>query len=369
MHRSRVLFLIVCTVPLLAACHAHPQAVENASAVLRRGTQLRVPPQSPLRGALPIGTVVRRPITPTIETPGVVEALPERLVKLVAPVSGRIVSLAHGLGDPVKAGETLFVIDSVDLANAYADDGKAQSALRQAQREAQRQQALLSGDVATKKDAEAAQLDLAQAQDQARAARERLAQLGADPMAASHRRYAMRSPIDGRISDIAASLGGYWNDTTATAMTVADISKVWVNAQVAERDIGQVFVGQHAQIHVDAYPDASFEGTVQHIADLLDTDTRTLTVRIAIDNRDGRLKPGMFARVGLAARSRSVLLVPTTALLQSGLSTRVYVEMAPFVYVSRVVATGATLGSDTEITAGLAPGERVVVGNGALLDD
>ena len=103
--------------------------------------------------------------------------------------------------------------------------------------------------------------------------------------------------------------------------------------------------------------------------DLLDPDTRTVRVRVAIDNRDGLFKPGMFARVSFSGPTHQALLVPATALLQSGLYTRVFVEKAPFRYESRVVSVGATIADRVEVLSGLKAGERIVVKDGVLLND
>jgi cobalt-zinc-cadmium efflux system membrane fusion protein len=358
-----------CAGSLLSACGAPATPAAPPTALVREDTRVLVPTGSPLRSSLRVEPVRSVQIAPTIQAPAVIEVLPERLVRIVPPLAGRVITLQRTLGATVKAGDVLCVIDSAELGNAYSDDGKARAALAQARQEFERQKALYEGDIAAKKDYQAAQQTLASTENDARAAADRLAQLGVPASASSHRQYLLRSPISGRVTDVTASLGGYWNDTSSPLMTIADISSVWLTASVAEKDIGQVFEGQPVSVTLDAYPGQTFDGRVQHIDDLLDTTTRTLKVRVALDNRDGRFKPGMFARAGFAARPHPALMVPDTALLQSGLYTRVFVETTPFAYVSRIVSTGSALDGDTEIVSGLKAGERIVVKDGTLLND
>jgi cobalt-zinc-cadmium efflux system membrane fusion protein len=333
------------------------------------GAFVAVPAASPLRKSLVVGSVEQQAFAQTIDAPGVIEAAPEKLVKITPPLGGRIVRLHRQLGDTVKAGEPLATIDSPDLGSAYSEHVKAQAALLQARQEFERQKALQDEDISARKDFEAAQLALSAAESDVRATSDRLAQLGASTGADSRREYILRSPIAGHVVEMNGSQGGYWNDTTASIMTVADLSTVWLSASVAEKDLAQMFVGQAARIVPNAYASREFDGKVKYIADLLDPDTRTARVRVAIDNRDGLFKPGMFARVSFSGPTHQALLVPAAALLQSGLYTRVFVEQTPFRYESRVVSVGATVGDRVEVLSGLKAGERIVVKDGVLLND
>ncbi|MBB5866215.1 efflux RND transporter periplasmic adaptor subunit [Xanthomonas sp. 3058] len=358
-----------CVGSLLTGCTATPPPPAPLALLIHTGNQVIVPAHSPLRASLRVQAVRSQTIAPTLQMPAVIDALPERLMRLVPPLGGRVVELPKTLGDTVQVGDVLCVIDSAELANAYSDAGKARAALDQARQELLRQQALDADRISAAKDVQSAQQAFDSAQNEARAASDRLAQLGVPTQAASHRRYALRAPIAGRVVEMSASLGGFWNDTAAPLMTVADISRVWLTASVPEHEVGQVFEGQPVSATLDAYPGKRFVGQVQHVDDLLDTGSRTLKVRVALKNQDGLLKPGMFARADFQSHPQPALVVPDTALLQIGLYTRVFVETAPFVYVSRIVSTGRTLGGQTELLSGVSAGERVVVKDGALLND
>ncbi|PIM52487.1 efflux transporter periplasmic adaptor subunit, partial [Roseateles chitinivorans] len=179
----------------------------------------------------------------------------------------------------------------------------------------------------------------------------------------------VRAPLAGRVIEMGAAPGGYWNDVNAPLMTIADLSRVSVTAAVPEKDLARIFVGQSAQVVLNAYPDDPRAGTVRYIGEVLDPDTRTVKVRLILDNADGRLRPGMFVKLRFAGPSHPAPVVPASALLQDGLFTRVFVERAPGRYVAREVTVGAAMGDEVEIVSGLRPGERVVVRDGVLLHD
>ena len=329
---------------------------------------ITVDKMSPLRQRLQIAPVQEQEIATQTEAPGSIEAMPEKLVKIMPPLAGRITRLQRSLGDSVKAGDPLFTLDSAELSAAYADDSKARSALLQARQELERQKTLFEAEIAARKEYEAAQATFAQAGSDARASADKLAQYGAGAGGA-RRDYVLRSPIAGTVIAMEGAQGGYWNDINAPVMTVADLSTVWLSANVAERDLAQVAVGQTASITVDAWPGKAFEGKVAYVGAVLDPETRTVKARVAIDNRAGAFKPGMFAHAGFAGASRRALLVPAAAVLQSGPSTRVMVERSPLVFTPRTVQVGASHGDQVEIVSGLRAGERIVIKEGVLLND
>lgn len=329
---------------------------------------IAVDKMSPLRQRLRVAAVQEQEIATQTEAPGSIEAMPEKLVKITPPLAGRITRLQRALGDSVKAGDPLFTLDSAELSAAYADDSKAKSALLQARQELERQKTLFEAEIAARKEYEAAQAAFAQAGSDAQASADKLAQYGAGARG-SRRDYVLRSPITGTVIAMEGAQGGYWNDINAPVMTVADLSTVWLSASVAERDLAQVAVGQTARITVDAWPGKAFEGKVAYVGAVLDPETRTVKVRVAIDNRAGTFKPGMFAHAGFAGASRRALLVPAAAVLQSGPTTRVMVERSPLIFTPRTVEVGASHGEQVEIVAGLKAGERIVVKEGVLLND
>ncbi|WP_343638132.1 efflux RND transporter periplasmic adaptor subunit [Roseateles sp.] len=354
---------------LVSGCDGEARADASAAqaALRREGAEVLVPERSPLRGRIVVAEVQRRAVEQPITAPGSIEALPDHLARITPPVSGRIDRLHRALGDAVRAGDVLFTLDSSDLSAARGEAAKARDAAAQARRDLDRQQLLFDADIAARKDLEAAQLARSQADSDVRTTQAKLAQLGASDT--TGRRLVVRAPLAGRVIEMSAAQGGYWNDINAPLMTIADLSQVSLTAAVPEKDLAQVFVGQRARVRLNAYPDAPREGTVRYLGEVLDPDTRTVKVRLILDNADGRLRPGMFAKVLFAGPSHEAPVVPASALLQSGLFTRVFVERAPGRYAARDVTVGASLGDAVEIVSGLKPGERVVVREGVLLND
>ncbi|TNC76340.1 efflux RND transporter periplasmic adaptor subunit [Janthinobacterium lividum] len=353
----------------LAGCaKPTPAATPPAQSMHLDDGSIAVDKMSPLRQRLQIAAVQEQDIATQTQAPGSIEAMPEKLVKITPPLAGRITRLQRALGDSVKAGDPLFTLDSAELSAAYADDSKAKSILLQARQELERQKTLFEAEIAARKEYEAAQAAYDQAGSDARASADKLAQYGAGARG-TRRDYVLRSPITGTVIAMEGAQGGYWNDINAPVMTVADLSTVWLSANVAERDLAQVAVGQTASISVDAWPGKAFEGKVAYVGAVLDPETRTVKVRVAIDNRAGAFKPGMFAHAGFAGAGRRALLVPAAAVLQSGPSTRVMVERSPLVFTPRTVQVGASHGEQVEIVSGLRAGERIVVKEGVLLND
>lgn len=366
---QRPLLLSLLCAALSGCGHPSETGTAPASAVVRKGAALSVPAASPLRQSLQLATVEEHDVARAIPVPAVVEADPARLVRVVPPVSGRIGQLFKHLGDTVKAGDALFTMDSADVAAAYSDNGKAQAGLTLARHNLERQKELRAADISARKDLEQAESDYAQALSESERSKSRLAQLGAGSGAGGGRLYTLRSPLSGHVIELNGGQGGFWNDTNAPVMVVADLSTVWLSASVQEKDLSAVFAGQTADIELNAYPGEHIAGKVGYVSEVLDADTRTVKVRVAVDNRNGRLKPGMFARVTFSAAPHRGVVVPTSALVQNGTQTQVYVETAAWTFEARTVTTGIHSGDQVEIASGLKAGARIVAKEGVLLND
>ena len=351
------------------ASGAEQASGETVESLLHQGALRSVPAASPLRKALAVAAVGAQSVQRPITVPGVVEADPARLIKVVPPVAGRIEKLYKRLGDTVQVGDALFTLDSAELAQAWSDAGKAQAALTLAQHNLERQQELSRAEIAARKDLQQAESDQAQAANEAQRTRARLSQLGTAWGRGNGRQYTLRAPIAGHVIEQTGAQGGFWNDTNAPLMTVADLSTVWLSAGVQEKDLAAVFVGQTATITLNAYAGESFSGKVRYVAQVLDADTRTVKVRIVLDNAAGRFRPGMFASVVFSGPAHTSTVVPAAALVQDGFNTRVFVEQSPWVFTPRTVKTGARIGDAIEISDGLKAGERIVVRDAVLLND
>ncbi len=209
----------------------------------------------------------------------------------------------------------------------------------------------------------------------AQAARQRLMLLGmpADTIAAverggrPHNVVTVSTPTGGTIKTLGVRAGM----TVAMGQTLAEINglgTVWLNAAVPEAMAGQLRPGQSARAVLAAYPGETFTGRVAAILPDVQTESRTLTVRIELPNRGGRLKPGMFASVSFGGGARPALLVPSEALIRTGKRTLVMLALDKGRYQPAEVRTGRESGDDTEILAGLSEGEKIVASGQFLID-
>jgi membrane fusion protein, heavy metal efflux system len=337
---------------------------------VKEGDRIVVPAGSPLRGKLTIEPVVTKEVQRNLTLPAAVEADPARLAKVLPPLAGRITQLKVQLGEQVASGQPLAVLDSPDLGTAYADYDRGKATVALAIKSRDRLRELVKGSAISIKELQQAETDYLTAEAEKQRAEARLRQVGVDPETQSKSRtVTIVAPVSGSIIDLAVAPGAYWNDTTAPLMTVADLSTIWVTANVPEKDTARIAQGQAAEIVFPAYPGEVFQGKVLFVSNVLDPDTRRTKVRIALPNPGIRLKPGMFANVTFFAPKQSVVVVPTTAIVLKDELNQVYMEVAPWAFEARPVEIGFQQGNDVVVRGGLKAGERVVVKGGVLLND
>ena len=347
-----------------------PSLHDTASFYTVEGSRITVPPTSPLRTRLDIAEIENRSISRNLTLPAMVEADPARTAKVLPPVAGRVTELKVQLGARVTAGDVLAVIESSDLAQAVSDLEKARSALKLTKQTLDRLLNLEKTSAIAVKDREQAQSDYAQAVSEFERAQSRLQAIGApiDPKG-NPRLLAIKAPITGSVIDLQMAPGAFLNDPTSAVMTIADLSTVWVTANVPEKDTALVAKDQAAEVVFTAYPDEIFKGRVLFVSDVLDPDTRRSKVRIAFPNPDVRLKPNMFANVTFVAPPRPMPTVPTKALILRNESDQVFVEIEPWVFEARPVEVAFQQGDEAILARGVKAGERVVVKGGVLLND
>jgi cobalt-zinc-cadmium efflux system membrane fusion protein len=367
-----VVVLLALAVPyrFLNGPSGHPDAPAVPVPLVRADNAITVPEQSPVRKRLAVAPVVVREVPRDLALPAVVEADPAHLIKVAPPLAGRVTQLMVTLGERVKAGQPLFVVDSPDLGTAYSDYDRAKALLALAAKNRDRQRGLLKFGGAAEKDVQQAEADYVTAEAESLRATARLKQIGVDLDAPSKSRtVTVVAPMDGSVTDLGVAPGQYWNDSTQALMTIADLSSVWVTANVPEKDIALIAKGQAVDVRLVAYPNEALRGTVLFVSDVLDTDTRRIRVRIAFNNPDGRLRPGMFATATFHAEARALAVAPTRALVLKGDAIQVYVETAPWHFEPRTVDIAFQQGEQAFITSGIKAGDRIVIKGGVLLGD
>jgi cobalt-zinc-cadmium efflux system membrane fusion protein len=351
----------------LSACRK-PTVAPPAAMFTEDHGLLSVPVDSPLRSHLAVQPVGGADGGQTLDLPATVEADPARVVNVLAPLTGRVLALKVGLGDRVKRGQVLAVIASGDFAQAYADEEKARDAAELTGKALARARGVEAAGGAAGKDLEAAESADVQARAEMGRAQTRLASLNG--RAVGHPRdLVLTAPQNGVVTTLAVAPGAQVSDPTATLMTVTNIDRVFVTANVAESDIGRATMGAQADIVLTADPGRNLRGRISEVNAVIEPDTRRQKVRIALANPDGRLMPNMYATVRLPALATTGVSVPQSALLMNNDSISVLVEVRPWVFQRRAVQIGEETQASARVVSGLQPGERVVVRGGVLLGD
>jgi len=370
--RPRLARSAICAVAALslaaAGCSRRADARDDTAVAPpfeQRDLDVVVPPRSPVRDRLSIEAVAPRNVRHELSVPATAEADPSKVTKVSPPLQGRVVKLHVRLGEAVKEGAPLLSFDSADLAGAQSDYLKARSADGQASRTLRRQRDLKEHGIGAQKDLEQAEADAQSAASELARASTRLGLLGIDPGEVG-RPLTVRAPISGRVIDLATAPGQYQNDPAAVLMVIADLSTIWVTANVPEKDIRLVAAGEEAVVEFAAYPGERFEGRVLLVGDVLVPETRTVKVRIQLANPEHRLKPGMFARVVLRGAESKELVVPPSALVTRGDRSFLFVEKAPWTFERRPVELGEPVATGIPVTRGLAAAERIVTRNAVL---
>jgi cobalt-zinc-cadmium efflux system membrane fusion protein len=308
--------------------------------------------------------VLRAPL----RTMGAVYAPPARMAIVSYPFPARVARVHVRVGDWVRAGQALVDLQADEVATTKAAYQQARTALELAESSHARETRLVERGVGARKALLAAENDLKLARAAVEAAEKRLKVLGVSDSGLEAVRAAgdvdpavtLFAPIDGRIIDTTPVLGAMVDQAT-TILTLLDPRSLCVDAEVYERDLASLRIGQEVAVTVPAHPDETFGGRICYIGDVVKPETRTVTVRSEIDNRAGRLKPGMFADVRLfLAAEASVLALPERAVLDNGDEKLVFVRTTGG-YVPQVVQVGIQQEGFVEIVRGVAAGDEVVL--------
>jgi membrane fusion protein, heavy metal efflux system len=241
-----------------------------------------------------------------------------RTIHVTSQGSGRVVDLKVRLGDYVKRGQILLSIHSADLAGAFSDYQKSGADERLAKKALDRAQLLYSHGALAEKDLQQAEDTEEKARVDVQNAEQRVRLLGGDPAHPSSL-LELRAPVSGTI--VEQNISGFEGikslDNSPNLFTVADLTQVWVLCDVYENDLGEVHLGDGAELRMNAYPDRVYRGKVADISRVLDPTTRAAKVRIVLPNRDASLRPGMFAVTTFRSRKSQLrVVVPSAAVMR-----------------------------------------------------
>jgi membrane fusion protein, heavy metal efflux system len=347
---------------------AHSGNGQRVPPVVQKGKALFIPEGSPYRSHISVAPAQTKSVSLSRVVTGVVEADPARTVRILAPVNGRVGELKIQLGDNVKKGQPLATIDSGDLAQAVADAEKARASVKLTKSALDRATGLNKAGGLALRELEQAQNDYLQATSELKRAEARLDVIGDNSKLTGQRKITLNAPIDGTITTLDTAPGDFIDNATEPMMTISNLERVWVTANVQEKDLSFVKKDERVEVSLIAYPGEIFPGKVEIISQLLEADTRRNKVRISFDNPNGVFKLNMFATVRFFAQPVERVVVPPSALFMVNDTSSVFIETAPWTFERKPVQPDADIDGVT-VVWGLAPGEKIVMRGGVLLND
>jgi cobalt-zinc-cadmium efflux system membrane fusion protein len=311
----------------------------------------------------------------TTETTGTVDFDNDQATSVLAPFGGPVSKLLVNPGDKVQAGDPLAEVDSPDFAAAISAYRKALATAQTLRRIADMDKDLIQHNGVAQREEEQAQTDAANAEADRDAALQTLVSLNLDPPVikdlqagrpVSRPGGRINSPIAGTVVEKLITPGELLTAATTPCFTVADLSRVWVMTQIFGSDLSSVSVGDSAEIFTGIATN-SFSGTVDNISALVDPTTRSVMVRVVVENPGDLLKKQMYIRVKIQAHQESTgLLVPVSAILRDDVNLPfVYVVQSDGSFARRHVTLGYRTGDQYDIPDGLQVGDQIVV-DGAI---
>ncbi len=362
----------VLTTLSFTGCSAKTAEAPSASA---SGDNVTLTPAQ--RQNIRLYTVARSTYHKTIETSGAVDFDNDQATSVLAPFSGPVSRLLVSLGERVKKGDALAEVDSPDFAAAISAYAKALATAKTNRKLADLDKDLIQHQGVAQREAEQAETDAVNAEADRDAALQALVSLNVSPQSikdiqegrpTAHAQGTIRSPIAGIVVEKLITPGELLQAGSTPCFTVADLSRVWVMAQVFGSDLASVSLGDTAEIET-GIEGKNFSGKVDNISALVDPDTRSVVVRVVVENPGEFLKKQMYVRVLIRARRESSgLLVPVSAILRDDVNLPfVYLLQGDDSFARQHVTLGYRTGEQYDIPEGLKAGDQIVVDGGIFV--
>jgi cobalt-zinc-cadmium efflux system membrane fusion protein len=302
-----------------------------------------------------------------------------RLLQVAANVKGRVTAIPVDLGSPIVKGKPLLVIESVDLGRAREEFVRELSAFNVSARAFERARRLIDEKAISAGEFQSREGDYLSRKSNLASAERTLHLFGDDDEAIRRLRAAaasdahtaedgasliLRAPFAGRVIERKVTPGALF-EALQPLLTIADLSTVWVFLDVYEKDLGQLHEGLRVTLRTEAYPQESFPGKIDFLGGTIDEKTRSTRVRATVENRSGKLRPGLFVKAQVdvprpTSEAHSIVAVPQGAIQSLEGRPTVFVQKEAGVFVRHVVETGHTFEGFTEILSGVKPGDVVV---------
>jgi membrane fusion protein, copper/silver efflux system len=345
----------ICGMTLVSQQHAAPAKDVACSVHIPEG--ITTTPEQRVMANVAVTKVATREFSTETQVAGKVSWDERRLTRVSARISGRVERLhADFTGSRITSGEPLLDMYSPDLASAQREYLLALEGVEHtAEGSFSESRSMMTG----LRDASRSRLALWGLTDRQISELERSRQ--------PKKIVTINSPASGVIIERLVTVGQYVNEG-APLFSVGSLSTVWVIAELYESDLGRIEIGAPSLVATEAFPGKTFQGRVTFLEPVINSETRTLKVRIDLDNRGGLLKPEMFVKVRLKSRKLRALAVPEGAVIFSGDRSLVWLENGPSVFVPRNITVGRKGDGYYEVLSGLVGGESVAASGGFLLD-
>jgi cobalt-zinc-cadmium efflux system membrane fusion protein len=368
--------VVVVAAALGASCQKTQPAVEPSGRAAPPG-EVWLTPAQVHDAKIEISTVGERDVDDKILTSGTVSLEDQLTGHVFSPVNGRVVSITAQLGQQVKRGEALAVIESPDIGTAVSDVHKAQADLIASEHDLRRKKDLYEQKATSAAELEASQDAYRRAKAELERAQAKEGLLHVPAADGVTQRYPLLAPVDGEVlmRDVNPGMevqGQYAGGTAQELFTIGELDRVWVLGQVFEMDLPRVHVGAPASVNVVAYPKKPFIGQVDWVSGQIDEHTRTATVRCHFDNTDRLLRPMMYATMEISVDQKRAVAIPRNALLRLGDSKVVFTQVGEgggylqFAKAPVDVDEGES-SPWLEVRHGLTGGQKVVVSGAILL--
>lgn len=373
MTRTMIIAMVSSLVGLGCARAPDVQADTQASPTLEDST-LVMPVSARGGGSVGVVTVSPPAGADSIAFGGRLVWSEDATVRIFTPFAGRVTRVLSDIGQRVRPGQTLAVIEAPDFGQALADARRAMADLNLATRTVARQRDLLAHGVASRREVEAAETDSIRAASDRQRTEARIALYGADSTA-SAQGFPLRAPLGGLVVERNLTPGQEVRpdqmlagtaQLTAPLFLVTDPGHLWVQVDIPEQDAGRVAPGQPMSLRVLALPGRAFKGRLTVIASEIDPTTRTIKARGVVDNPSQALKAEMLVSVQVGVPTGSALTVPAQSVFLEGADRFVFVQDGAGRYRHRSVTTGAARNGVVSVIKGLNLGDRIVV-DGVLL--
>lgn len=356
---------LVLAASVLCGCKTRNDSEKNTTAgYVSQGNEVSIAKGSPLEGKLELMTLEKEDSRQAFSVTASVSPRPDGYAEVGAPFGGRVSRIAVRLGDRVYKGQVLFEMSSPDFMEAVKEYLENLNAASVASSNLTRKSSLRDEGIVSERECEDARREASDAETALTLSRQVLSVFGADPAEIKMGQpLRVVSPVSGTVVRNGLVLGQILSDDSEPLVAVADLSRIWVTANVRESSIHGLYRGQ--EVTVTPSSGNPVRGTVFYIGDILDEKTRTIPVVIECANPDKSLKPGMFVSARFETTVKDAIVIPATAVFQGQEHPFVYVRREDGLYEKSPVKVESLESGKLLVLEGLGEGETII-GNGGI---